>query len=215
MSAPENQRPRQLSRIVRAIRSETDAWTAAVVRHCPGYTGRFLRRRYVAHSVSAIGAGARIHEGVEIVDGRRIAIGDRFTADRGAFVAAANGGRIVIGDDVVIGANAVVDASDDGLIELGSGTGVAFNSILRSSGHRYDDSEKPWREQGHVPNSIVVEDDVWIAAHVVVLPGAHIERGCVVASGSVVGGRVGAFSIVAGNPARPVGRRGSSRDSRS
>lgn len=196
-----------VSIVARKAGYEVLAWLTAVVRYCPGATGRALRRAWFGRTVAALGDHARIYEGVEIVGGGRIVIGDRFTADRGGFIAAANGGRILIGDDVTLGANTVIDASDDGVIELGNGTGIAFNSILRSSAHRYDDPDTPWRRQGHAPNSIVVEEDVWIASNVVLLPGTHVERGCVVAAGSVVGGRVSAFSVIAGNPARAIGKR--------
>ncbi len=53
----------------------------------------------------------------------------------------------------------------------------------------------------------VVGNDVWIGRSALIMPGAHIGDGSIVAAGSVVTGAVPPYSIVAGNPARIVRRR--------
>lgn len=54
---------------------------------------------------------------------------------------------------------------------------------------------------------VVVEDDVWIGANALVAGGVRIGRGAVVGAGSVVRHDVAPYSIVAGVPAREIGRR--------
>ena len=49
---------------------------------------------------------------------------------------------------------------------------------------------------------VVIEDDVWIGAHVIILKGVHIGRGSIVACGAVVTHDVPAGAIVGGVPAR-------------
>ena len=49
--------------------------------------------------------------------------------------------------------------------------------------------------------------DVWIGHEALILSGVHIGNGAVVAARAVVVHDVEAYSMVAGNPARPVGRR--------
>ena len=49
---------------------------------------------------------------------------------------------------------------------------------------------------------IVIEDDAWLGAGVVVLPGVTVGRGAVVAAGAVVTRDVPPFTIVGGLPAR-------------
>jgi acetyltransferase-like isoleucine patch superfamily enzyme len=51
---------------------------------------------------------------------------------------------------------------------------------------------------------IIIGDDVWIGFGAVVLSGVTIGRGAIVAAGSVVTRDVDAYTIVAGNPARPI-----------
>ena len=54
---------------------------------------------------------------------------------------------------------------------------------------------------------IVVEDDVWIGRGATVLSGVTIKKGSVVGAGALVTRNVPAGTIVAGNPARVMGRR--------
>ena len=55
--------------------------------------------------------------------------------------------------------------------------------------------------------AVVIEDYVWLASRVTVLPGVHIGRGAVVASGAVVTKDVSPLAIVAGVPAIIIGYR--------
>ena len=53
-----------------------------------------------------------------------------------------------------------------------------------------------------VTRSIHIEEDAWIGAHAVILPGVTVGRGAVVGAGSVVTHDVPPYAIVAGVPAR-------------
>ena len=53
----------------------------------------------------------------------------------------------------------------------------------------------------------VIGNDVWIGQNAVILPGVHIGDGAIIGAGSVVGSSVEPYTIVAGNPARPIRKR--------
>jgi acetyltransferase-like isoleucine patch superfamily enzyme len=51
---------------------------------------------------------------------------------------------------------------------------------------------------------VVIEDDVWLGANVIVLKGIRIGRGSVIGVGSVVACDIPPMSVAAGNPARII-----------
>lgn len=53
----------------------------------------------------------------------------------------------------------------------------------------------------------VIGNDVWIGQNAVVLPGVKIGDGAIIGANSVVGSDVGAYTIVAGNPAQVLRKR--------
>ncbi|MDM9631144.1 acyltransferase [Robiginitalea aurantiaca] len=68
----------------------------------------------------------------------------------------------------------------------------------------------------HDPNSdnhatkggdVVIEDYVWIASRVTILPGVKIGKGAVIATGSIVTKDIPPMTIAAGVPAKIIGKR--------
>lgn len=55
--------------------------------------------------------------------------------------------------------------------------------------------------------SVVIGNDVWIGANVIILPGVTIGDGAVLAAGAIVTKDVLPYSIVGGNPAREIRKR--------
>ena len=53
----------------------------------------------------------------------------------------------------------------------------------------------------------VIGNDVWIGQNAVILPGVHIGDGAIIGANSVVGSEVEPYTIVAGNPAKPIRKR--------
>lgn len=118
-----------------------------------------------------------------------------------------------IGKNFVMGPNVVIDNCDSLGCYIGDGVGIAQGTYIRTANHKFDDVNIPWMNQGHSAKSlhyhnrsysIVIEDDVWVGAHCVILSGAYISTGSVISAGSVVSGFIPPYSIVVGNPARVV-----------
>ena len=106
---------------------------------------------------------------------------------------------LTIGDGVAIGEFAVLRAS--GGLRIGDRANIAAHVILTTRGHSL---ELP-RNANLVDAPIVIEEDVWIGAGAIVLPGVTVGRGSVVAAGAVVTRDVPPMTIVAGVPARSIG----------
>jgi acetyltransferase-like isoleucine patch superfamily enzyme len=58
---------------------------------------------------------------------------------------------------------------------------------------------------------VVLEDEVWVGSHVVILPGVRIGHGAVIGAGSIVSRNIPANAIAYGVPAKVARMRGESR----
>lgn len=113
--------------------------------------------------------------------------------------------RIDIGASVVIRTHSVVMASDLASIRIGDNVLIGAGVHIYASNHRFDLRDKLISEQGHSPSDdIVIEDNVWIGANAIILPGVRIGRHSVVAAGSVVVKSVEPFTVCAGVPAQKI-----------
>jgi maltose O-acetyltransferase len=113
-------------------------------------------------------------------------------------------GRFVeIGDNSGLGVDCHVPAD----IRIGKDVMMGPDVLIigRNQNHRFDDLSKPMRLQGYQDAPpVVIEDDVWLGARVIVLPGIRIGRGAVIGAGAIVTRHVPPFAICVGNPARVI-----------
>jgi acetyltransferase-like isoleucine patch superfamily enzyme len=107
---------------------------------------------------------------------------------------------IKIGRNSLIGEYNVLRGQ--GGITIGDRVYTAPGVQLLAVNHQFDDLTRPMVEQGITAQGIVVEDDVWIGANVVVTDGVRIGKGAVVAAGAVVTQDVPAHTVVGGVPAK-------------
>jgi acetyltransferase-like isoleucine patch superfamily enzyme len=143
------------------------------------------------------------------VRGSLLQIGARTAIDAFVKIKPAGGsGDLVIGNECAINSGTVIYTGNGVLI--GDAVAIAANCTLAPTNHAVADRGRRIKDQGFQPSKggIVIEDDVWLGANVVVLDGAVIRRGAVIAAGSVVRGEVEAYAIYAGTPARRIGARG-------
>ncbi len=109
---------------------------------------------------------------------------------------------IEIGDEVSIAA--FVHIWGYGGVTIGKRVMIASHTAISTITH---DHSKTDMHKTVVSKPIVIEDDVWIGAHAVILPGVTIRKGAVVAAGSVVVSDVPAYQIVGGVPAKFIKER--------
>lgn len=108
------------------------------------------------------------------------------------------GSNVTFGDDVFV--NVGFTLVDDIEVTIGSRVMIAPNVTITVTGHPVHPDLRSGMEQFSAP--VVIEDDVWLGAHVVVLPGVTIGAGSIVGAGSVVTRHVPPGVVVGGVPAR-------------
>jgi virginiamycin A acetyltransferase len=142
------------------------------------------------------------------VRGSRYVVGARTMIDAFVKIKPAGGsGDVVIGEDCAINSGTVIYSGNG--VTIGNAVLIAANCTLAATNHQFSDPHRRIRDQGFQPSrgGIVIGDDVWLGANVVLLDGTHIGQGAIIAAGSVVRGEVEPYAIYAGAPAVRSGSR--------
>ncbi len=143
---------------------------------------------------------------------KNIDLGSNSTFGRGTILWAPN--QMKIGDNVYIGKYCTLQAD----MIIGNDIEIANNvGLIGRYDHDYSrvglsikdapwigDSDYDFKGKGL---KIIIDDDVWIGYGAVILSGVHINRGAIIAAGSVVTKDIPAYQIAAGNPAKIIGCR--------
>lgn len=108
--------------------------------------------------------------------------------------------RIIVGAHTNINKRCVLDGR--GGLKIGDNVDIAQETNIWTEQHDYNDPTYK-----SVCKEVIIDDYVWLASRVTVLPDVHIGRGAVVASGAVVTKDVPPLAIVAGMPAKIIGYR--------
>lgn len=154
---------------------------------------------------------ARISPLADIEDsvrGTKITIADGVVIDAFVKIKPAGGkGDVFIGEDTTINSGTVIYTGHG--VTIGAHVAIAANCTLAPTNHEFRSRDRLITEQGFKPSrgGIVIEDDVWIGANVVILDGAVLRKGSVVGAGSVVRGELPPYSINVGQPTRTIGYR--------
>ena len=112
--------------------------------------------------------------------------------------------KIAIGDGTYLNRYTMLDAHDQ--ITIGRNCMIGPYCYITDANHGRAPGV-PVKEQKMEARAVVIEDDVWLGAGVVVLPGVRLGRGCVVGAGAVVTHDVPAEAVFAGVPARAIASR--------
>jgi virginiamycin A acetyltransferase len=113
-------------------------------------------------------------------------------------------GDVIIGQHCYINPGCVIYTGNG--IWMGDYVLLAPGVMLMPTNHAYERRDVVIRHQGFLPSKggIIIEDDVWIGANTVVLDGAVIRKGAVIAAGSMVKGEVPSYEVWGGTPAKKI-----------
>ena len=141
----------------------------------------FIRKNYMKFLGMKIGKYSRIDMGIYIKEVGELKIGNYVHINQGSLL------------------------MSEGSIEIGNCVSISHRAGLFSVSH---DIQSP--DFAFVCSKIKIEDYVWIGANAMILSGQNevtIGKGAVICAGAVVTKNVEPFSIVAGVPAKVIGKR--------
>jgi acetyltransferase-like isoleucine patch superfamily enzyme len=112
---------------------------------------------------------------------------------------------LLVGTNVFVGRNTYFGAWKP--IWIGNDTLIGAYCYIISGNHRFELPDLAVRMQGYEGAPIAIGRNVWLGAHVIVLPGVTIGDNAVVGAASVVTTSVPEAEIWAGVPARRIRNR--------
>jgi acetyltransferase-like isoleucine patch superfamily enzyme len=148
-----------------------------LVRGLPGPIGLAARDRVLRWTCRRAGGFSHIYPHVFMLHTYGLSFGRGLSINTGVHIDARGG--LTIGNYVMIGPN----------------------STIVSSEHDLSVSAEPMAERNHLFRPVVIEDDVWIGANVVVCGGVRIGHGSVIGAGAVVTSDIPPMVIAGGVPA--------------
>jgi acetyltransferase-like isoleucine patch superfamily enzyme len=133
----------------------------------------------------------------------------------GKYVEIGTGGEVSIGFNTSIQDRCII--LED--VEIGRHCLLAHNIYISSGKHYFDfkpefyikDQDALVSQDAELASKhskkVIIGDDCWIGASVVIMSGVTIGRGCVIGANSVVTKDVEPFSVIAGSPAKIIKKR--------
>lgn len=111
--------------------------------------------------------------------------------------------KIRVGKYCSINGGVIIQGFHD--IRIGNGVVLSPNCMILDGNLDYDKLAATGK-RAHVGAKVELEDNVWIGAGAIILPGVKIGAGSVVGAGAVVTRSFPADVVIAGNPAEIVRR---------
>lgn len=159
------------------VNTEPWFWMREFMIRLPGNIGVAYRSRFYNRYFKRKSSSVAIQVGVCIEHPYGLEMGERVSINRNSWLNAVGG--LTIGDHCAFGPE----------------------TIIHTANHNFGDPETPFVEQGWTHKPVVIEDDVWLGARVVILPGSRIGKGAVIGAGSVISGNIEPYAIVHGEKA--------------
>jgi acetyltransferase-like isoleucine patch superfamily enzyme len=144
----------------------------------------------IKNSILKHGSNLKLGPNVVLFNRREIQLGENVYIGDGSIFA----GRvpIIVGNNVMFGPQVMIRGGDHNFSEIG----VPMTKCSKLG----------------VNLPINIEDDVWIAARVIILKGITIQEGAVIGAGALVNKNILPYTINVGIPAKPISSRFSKSD---
>ena len=111
-----------------------------------------------------------------------------------------------IGDKLIIGKFCQIAS---GVEFVMNGANHQMNAVSTFPFYTLEGWEQIPPTQNDLPikGDTIIGNDVWIGQNATILPGVHVGDGAIIGANSVIGSDVNPYTIVVGNPARPIRKR--------
>lgn len=159
---------------------EIEGWIYWLFGSLPGAIGILIRNLFYKIFFLKKKGIVWVQPRVTIIDSHKLIVGSNCGINTGTYINAKGG--VSLGDYVLIGTNVTIS----------------------SGKHPIQGITPPIFERPTIPEKIIIEDDVWIGANAVIMPGVTIKKGTIVGAGAIVTRDTEEYSVVIGAPAHVI-----------
>lgn len=159
---------------------QSEVYVFWIFRSLPTYLGFIPRYLICKIFFKSLESFCFIQPNVFISHSFRIECGKNFVVTSNTYINAVGG--LIIGDNVLIGPGVVISSGE----------------------HQYQNKKIPVKLQEIKLKTITIEDDVWIGANAVIMPGITLKKGTAVGAGAIVTKSTEPYSVMVGVPAKRI-----------
>ncbi len=149
--------------------------------------GRFLNicldRPFYRLKLATCGSFFKLGPNSNINNPSNVFVGEQFFTGPYCYISTSNFAKVVIGDGVMLGPNVTI---------LGGNHNIELSTVYMI--------DLPKRQDADI--GVVIENNVWVGAGAIILDGAYLSEGSVIAAGAVVNVRTEPNSVYGGVPAK-------------
>ena len=145
-----------------------------------------LMSKWYKSQMKSCGSNVHLHPATSVYFGlENLSLGNNVSIPRFAHIFCSDA-LLTIGNNVIFGPAPTIVTGDHRIDVIGKPIFLSYDKL--------PENDAP----------VVIEDDVWIGAHVTILKGVTICRGSVIAAGSIVNKSTPPYSISGGIPAKTI-----------
>jgi len=143
--------------------------------------GNLLTKVMFFGRLGKLGKNSMIHRSAMVSGAKNLFIGNTSTIYPRAQLEA--GGKIIIGDNCTIAHEARLVAGADTIIKIGNNSIIGPRSMVFTFVNHYEPGKII--QESFKKGDVIIEDDVFIGAGVIILPGVKISSGAIVGAGEL------------------------------
>lgn len=160
-----------------------------------------LNARWALRGADSVGPRVRLRGRIALHNAGRMVIGDRvqlISTIATLELVTERGATLTIGERTLVNFGCSLVAT--GNVSIGAHCHIGPYTLILDNHYHHVDPDR--RLERPAPDPIVVEDNVWIGARAMILPGVTVGRDSCVAAGAIVTSDVPPRTLVGGVPAK-------------
>jgi acetyltransferase-like isoleucine patch superfamily enzyme len=184
------------------------------MRGLPSFSGNYARALYWRSRLQHIGRNVLIDQNVFFANPGKIRLNDFCFIDKNVMIlakAATIGTRVHLAPNVFVSGGGSFSIADHACVAAGSQI-ITSTEVIKEGNRCSGPMTKP-QERRVLRSEVVIEEDAFIGAGAILLPGIVVKRGAVVGAGAVVQRNCEPWSIYVSAKTIKVGERDPVRES--